>query len=171
MPEFVRFEWRRPLECTLILLHFMVLLRIRVVVPLTLTRGPDKHETKKRQTDIEFTTPHTSPPVDALHKAGFGQAVGWQRVLNPYLTTRLSPAPPLASPLYVDPHRLHGLLEPPSPRRTARRWAACCLTGRIMYSGSNFSEAESNPYRVTPHGNLKNYIVENCLIYKHFSPK
>ena len=76
MPEFVCVEWRRPLECTLILLHFMVLLRIRVVVPLTLTRGPNKHETKKRQTDIEFTTPHTSPPVVALHKAGFGQAVG-----------------------------------------------------------------------------------------------
>ena len=59
MPEFMRVEWRRPLECTLVFLHFMVLLRIRVNVPLTLTRGPGKHETKKRQTDMDILlAPH-----------------------------------------------------------------------------------------------------------------
>ena len=66
MPEFVRVELRRTLECTLILRHIMVLLRIRVNVPLTLTRGPGKHGTTKRQTDVECTTPHTSLPVVAL---------------------------------------------------------------------------------------------------------
>ena len=66
MPEFVRVELRRTLECTLILRHIMVLLRIRVNVPLTLTRGPGKHETTTRQADVECTTPHTSLPVVAL---------------------------------------------------------------------------------------------------------
>ena len=53
MPEFVRVELRRTLKCTLILRHIMVLLRIRVNVPLTLTRGPGKHETKKK-TDMDI---------------------------------------------------------------------------------------------------------------------
>ena len=69
MPEFMRVEWRRPLECTLIFLHFMVLLRIRVNVPLTLTRGPGKHETKKSQTDIDILLTPPSPRRTAPHWA------------------------------------------------------------------------------------------------------
>ena len=70
MPEFMRAEWRRPLECTLIFLHFMVLLRIRVNVPLTLTRGPGKHETKKRQTDMDILLAPPSPQCTAQYWAG-----------------------------------------------------------------------------------------------------
>ncbi len=68
MPEFLRVEWRRPLECTLIFLHLMVLLRIRVNdVPLTLTRGPGKHETKKRQTDMDILLAPPSPQRTAQY--------------------------------------------------------------------------------------------------------
>ena len=65
----MRVEWRRPLECTLILRHIMVLLRIRVNVPLTLTRGPG-HETKKRQTDMDILLAPPSPQHTARHWAG-----------------------------------------------------------------------------------------------------
>ena len=70
MPEFERVEWHRPLECTLILRHIMVLLRIRVNVPLTLTRGPGKHETKKRQTDMDILLAPPSPQRTAQYWAG-----------------------------------------------------------------------------------------------------
>jgi len=69
MPEFVRVEWRRTLKCTLILRHIMVLLRIRVNVPLTLTRGPG-HKTKKRQTDMDILLSPPSPQRTAQYWAG-----------------------------------------------------------------------------------------------------
>ena len=69
MPEFVRLELRRTLKCTLVLRHIMVLLRIRVNVPLTLTRGPG-HETKKRQTDMDILLSPPSPQRTAQYEAG-----------------------------------------------------------------------------------------------------
>ena len=69
MPEFVRVELRRTLECIFILRHIMVLLRIPVNVPLTLTRGPG-HETKKRQTDMDILLAPPSPQRTAQYWAG-----------------------------------------------------------------------------------------------------
>ena len=70
MPEFVSVELRRTLTCTLILRQIMVLLRIRVNVPLTLTPGPGKHETKKRQTDMDILLAPPSPQRTAQYWAG-----------------------------------------------------------------------------------------------------
>jgi len=92
MPEFVRVELRRTLECTLILRHIMVLLRIRVNVPLTLTRGPGKHETKKRQTDMDILLAPPSPQRTAQYWAGnylddntsSGQGVAQTKTTTPY---------------------------------------------------------------------------------------
>jgi len=135
----------------------MVLLRIRVNVPLTLTRGPGKHETKKRQTDMDILLAPPSPQRTARHWAGSyldgrtssGQGVA-QAKTTPPCTHHIQPSTQTSG-------SIQGARPLVLRRRTEVGGGAasqCCLTGRTS-SGSSFSETEFNSYRVTPNGDLK----------------
>ena len=154
MPEFVRVRLRRTLECTLILRHIMVLLRIRVNVPLTLTRGPGKHETKKRQTDMDILLAPPSPQRTAQYWAGnylddnTSSEQGVTQTPTPY-THHVHP--PTQTSGSIQGGRLLVLR-----RRTEVGGRAAnqrCLAGNTC-SGSSFSEPEFNFFRVTPDGDL-----------------